>query len=147
MAKATKTATRTLTATGTMADAFKRWPTKLAGAKPSNEAVSTAASALKRHGTGKHLALAMYLRPEGATQPETVAACGDTNVNAYYDAVRGGHFKAVTLPTRNGHKVYALALPAKATRKPRKAAGKAKAAGKGKAAEAAMPATDGNAVS
>jgi hypothetical protein len=130
MAKSTKTATvtRTITATGTMADAFKNWPTKLAGAKPSGETVSMAASALKRHGTGKHLALAMYLRPSGATQPETVAACGDTNINAYYDAVRGGQFKAVTLPTRNGHKVYALALPVKAARKPRAAKGKGKAA-------------------
>lgn len=117
--------TNTITATGTMAAAFKHWPLKLAGSKPTQANIdAVVATGLKRTGTGKHLALAMYMRNEGATQPECVAACGDTNVNAYYEAVRSKAMVAVTLPARNGHKVYALALP---TKRASKAKGKAKA--------------------
>lgn len=122
MATKTKTTTRTLTATGTLTERMKGWQPKIMGAKPTADQVTTAAAALRRHGTGKHLALAMYLRPNGATQGEVVLACHDTNINAYYDAVRGGQFEPVTLPNRGGHKVYALVLPkAKPARKPRKA--------------------------
>ncbi len=135
------TSTKTITATGTMAAAFKRWPGKLAGAKPTQVNVDATASLLKRTGTGKHLALAMYVRDGGATQPECVAACGDTNVNAYYDAVRSKALVAVTLPARNGHKVYALALPVK---RASKAKGKAKRAAKAKVAPV-QPEGDNNA--
>ena len=132
------TSTKTITATGTMLDAFKRWPAKLAGAKPTQADVDATAALLKRTGTGKHLALAMYMRADGATQPETVAACGDTNVNAYYEAVRSKALVARTLPARNGHKVYALALP---TKRASKAKGKAKA----KRAAKVAPVDGGNA--
>jgi hypothetical protein len=147
MAKSTTT-TRTRTAakpvkvitpTGNMADHLKRWQAKAAGAKPTTETINMAATVggLKRTGTSKHLALAMYLRATGATQPETVAGTGDTQINAYYEAVRGGQFVPVTLPARNGHKVYALALP-----KPKaKRASKAKAKADKAAPVAAAPET------
>lgn len=121
------TNTKTITATGTLFDALKRWPLKLAGDKPSQAVIDATGALLKRTGTGKHLALAMYMRPNGCTQPECVAATGDTNVNAYYDAVHGGQLKAITLAPRNGRKVYALTLPKAKARK-----AKAKSAPKGK---------------
>jgi hypothetical protein len=143
---ATKTSTKTstranakvVTPTGRMADSLKRWQAKLAGPKPTPEVLATAGSFLKRTGTAKHLALAMYLRPEGATQSETVAGTEDTQINAYYDAVRGKQLVAVTLPARNGHKVYALALPKAKPAKAKRAA-KAKPA---KADQPAAPVTD-----
>jgi hypothetical protein len=145
----TKTSTRTvtkqgkakakpakvITATGNMANAMKHWQAKLAGAKPAAEVIAAAGALLKRNGTAKHLALAMYMRPTGATQTETVAGTGDTQINAYYDAVRGGQLEAVTLPARNGHKVYALALPKAKVSKPKRAA-------KAKPAKAEAPATE-----
>ena len=125
---ATKTATRAaakvITPTGAMADHMKHWVMKLAGAKPTAETIAAAGALLKRNGTAKHLALAMYMREGGATQTETVAGTGDTQINAYYDAVRGGQLVAVTLPARNGHKVYALALPKAKPVKARKAKAK-----------------------
>ncbi len=130
---ATKASAKVITATGNMANALKHWQAKLAGAKPATETIAAAGALLKRNGTAKHLALAMYMRPTGATQTETVAGTGDTQINAYYDAVRGKQLVAVTLPARNGHKVYALALP-------KAKVAKAKAPRKAKADKAA-PAT------
>jgi hypothetical protein len=137
----TKTATRTRTATkaakgkgkpanvnksvtaqSAMALALKGWQAKLSGAKPSQAIIDAAGALLKRTGTGKHLALAMYMRDGGATQAEVLLATGDTQINAFGDAVRSKVLAPVTThPARGGHKVYALALPVKRASKPRKA--------------------------
>jgi hypothetical protein len=103
--------------------ALKRWP-KASGNKPVDANVTAAAGMVKRPNTAKHMGLAMYLRPEGATQPEVITVTGDTQVNAFSAAWRGGMAVAVDAGTRNGHKVYKLALKAS---KPRKVSG-----GKGK---------------
>lgn len=126
----TKTATRTRTATRTAKhlETFKginsalgttgKWPTALAGATPTAEHVTAASGLCKRNGTAKHLGLAMALRESGATQPEIMAATGDTQVNAIADAIKLGLATAIEAGRRDGHKVYKLALgKAKATRK------------------------------
>lgn len=119
----TKTATKTATsATALFATQLKNWP-KQAGAKVTGDQITTASNLCKRAGTSKHLALAMYLRPNGATQGEVVIASGDTQVNAYSDAIKLGLAVAVPVERRDGHKVYKLELAkpkaAKPARKPR----------------------------
>lgn len=104
---------------------LKRWP-KAAGNKPVDANITAANAMVKRPNTGKAMGLAMYLRPEGATQPEVVTVTGDTQVNAFSAAWRGKLAVAVDAGTRNGHKVYKLALKAS---KPK---GKASGKGKGK---------------
>lgn len=131
----TKAATKATTAMSAMAEAFKRWQAKAMGAKPATATVDAAGALLKRTGTGKHLALAMYMRPGGATQAEVIHATGDTQINCYYEAVRTGTLAPVTdNAARGGHKVYALALPVKKAKAPRKAKA-------GKPASADQPAT------
>ena len=137
MKTATKTATRANakantalynwhgTPAHTMSGKANAWPLKLAGPKPTVDQLALAASLIKRHGTAKHLALAMYLRENGATQPEVNAATGDTGINAYTDAYKGGSMAQRAVNGRAGHKCYALALPVKRASKPRKAKAKA----------------------
>lgn len=124
-ATATKTASKAATtATALFASQLKNWP-KQAGAKVTGDQISTASGLCKRTGTSKHLALAMYLRPQGATQGEVVIASGDTQVNAYSDAIKLGLAVAVPVERRDGHKVYKLELAKpkaakqRQTRKPR----------------------------
>lgn len=127
----------------TMAN-VKAWP-KLAGPRVTENELANAASMLRHHGTAKHLALAMYLRANGATQVECIAATGDTAVNAYSEAWRNGHAVQVAVNGRNGHKAYCLALPSKGkgkASKPAAAASKGKGKGKGKpASKAGKPAS------
>lgn len=107
--------------------------------------LSAAASVLTRHGTGKHLALAMYLTPKGATQLTVNKLTGSPQVNVSRDLIAAGKAKPVAMPrTEGGHKVYRLSLTAgKAKAKPAKAKAKpAKATGKAKAAPATAPATE-----
>ena len=117
---------KAVTAQSTLATCLKAWRAALMGAKPSQALIEQAGSLVKRTGTAKHLALAMYMRDGGATQGEVLLATGDTQINAYGEAVRTKALNAVTSnPARAGHKVYALALPApKAPRKPRAAKAK-----------------------
>lgn len=119
----------------------KGWPTKLAGPKPSLDAVYTAASMLSQTGTARHAALAMYLRDEGATQPQVIIGTGDTGVNAYTQARDTGALAVRTVNSGvTGHKSYALELPAKGKPATAKAEGKLTTA-KGKPAKpAAKPA-------
>ena len=98
------------------------WP-EAAGAKPSQANVNAAARLVKRQGTAKHLAAAMYLRSAGATQPEVIVATGDTQINVHRES-RAAKLAvdAATGKARGGHKVYRLALatpkaPRKASRK------------------------------
>lgn len=118
---------------------WRNWPVKQCGPRPTAEQVAAAAATgIKQHGTGKHMALAMYMRPQGATQAEVLLATGDTQVNAYRDAVTSGYVQPA-VDGRGGHKAYALALPAKrkATRKPAGKAVKGKGAAKRKAVKPA----------
>lgn len=141
----TRTATATVAVAGTdftkmFADKLKNWPVKFAGPKVTNDELARAASMISRHGTGKHLALAMYLRSDGATQGEVNIITGDTQVNAYRDARDTKVAVEVPIERRNGHKTYKLALP---TPKAKKAASKRKAASKpATPAKAAKPASD-----
>jgi hypothetical protein len=110
-------------------DVLKAWP-KAAGTKVTEAQLAQAAGMLKRHGTAKHMGLAMYLRDAGATQPQVVLVTGDTQVNVSRELIAAGKAKAVAMPAAaGGHKVYRLAAatPAapKAKRAPRKATGKA----------------------
>lgn len=77
--------------------AIQKWPTE-AGPPPDIETLIMVAGWLNQIGTMKHLALAMLLRPAGATQPEIIAATG-------------GYSVTVGRPSsdcRDGHQVYAL---------------------------------------
>lgn len=112
------------------------WP-KAAGPVISEALLDAAATLISRHGTAKHLALAMYLRPEGATQPEVIMATGDTGNNAFTTARDLSKCGTPAVEGRNGHKAYALALPAK-----RKATNTRKGAGKGKADATPKAGTD-----
>lgn len=138
----TVTATATQAATPDFTKSFavlKHWP-KQAGEKVTNEQLAIAASMLKRHGTAKHLALAMYFRPQGATQIEVTIATGDTGNNVYGDAhktlnpaTKKPWAVEVPIEKRSDRKVYKLALPEKAASKATgKATGKRKQASKAK---------------
>lgn len=146
MAKQTKTTTAKVTKTATVTEAtdytkqfatvLKNWP-KQAGSKVTNEMLTIAAGMVKQTGTSKHMALAMYFRPEGAIQPEVTMVTGDTGNNVFNDAWRDkvdpatGNPPAIKVNAekRNGPAgkaltVYKLALPAKKAAKvtkPRKA--------------------------
>ena len=131
----------------TLASTWASWP-KAAGTKPTVDELTRAGGMIKRQGTGKHLALAMYLRTGGATQPEVVVATGDTQVNAYREALLTTGITSRGVDGRSGHKAYALALPTArkakakadtAATKPTRAKAARKAARKPKAA---TPTTD-----
>lgn len=102
------------------------WP-KAAG-KRVTEADMIAAGVVcaainKRPGGREYLAVAMYLRPTGATQGQVQAACrSGTAVNVYHRCVNANVALAVNVANRSDvkggrvHKVYALALPSKAVK-------------------------------
>jgi len=140
MAKATttKATTRTATATGNALDWYrdtlKGWPTKFAGKAPTAQQFETAHALGAKPGTKTAIAIAMYLRPEGATQSQVTVV----NNGPYLNKMRAliAAKQAVRLPVSpvDGHTVYKLALPSKtAVKAASKAAGKRKAAPKAKA--------------
>jgi len=103
------------------------WP-EAAGAKPSQANINAAGKLLKRQHTAKHMALAMYLRGTGATQPEVIQATGDTQINVVRETVAAKLASTVDVgKARGGHKVYRVALTAPKATKARKAAHKAPA--------------------
>ena len=120
-----------------------KFPDKFACSKFTNEQLVLAAQTGMRTGTAKHAAVAMFLRPEGATQAECNMATGDTNYAAYRDALKTDLFVEVPVEKRingqpdswgaqGGHKCFKLALKPKVASKPRKANGKRKQASKAK---------------
>lgn len=138
----TKSAPKTTTAMSALASALKRWNVKAMGTKPTQALIEQSGSFLKRTGTGKHLALAMFMRDGGATQTEIIHATGDTQINCYYEAVRSETLASVdSNPARGGHKVYALALPVKKAKAPRKARAAKKPATKPTADQPETPAS------
>lgn len=138
-----KTATRTATTTKAgnvldwYRDTLKAWPVKVAGSKPTAAAFETAHALGAKPGTKTAVAIAMYLRPEGATQGQVFNVNGGPYLNKMRALLAT---KAATRVPMNaneqGHTVYKLALPAKAATKA-KAARKPKAAKADKAAPAA----------
>jgi hypothetical protein len=136
----TKTATATATAgLEAYADKLATWPVEVAGPKPAAANFKAAHALGARVGTKVALALAMYMRPKGATQGQVFNVVGSPQLNKMRAAIAAGHAKRVDMPRDgNGHMVYKLALPEKAASK---ATGKRKAAGKGKAPAKPAPAT------
>jgi hypothetical protein len=129
MARRLKTAGEEMTNFAASFDVLKGkgWP-RDAGSKVTEAQLAAAAAVLTRHGTAKHLGLAMYLRPEGATQNQVFAVTGDTQVNVARDLIAAGKARPVNMPATGKRKVYKLALTGKAS----KAKPAAKATGKGK---------------
>ena len=101
--------------------AFKAWPVKQLGVKPSAEALDTIHKLGARPGK-QALANAMYLRETGATSGQVVIACGAPQLNKMRDFIAKGLLKQVPISkTAAGHTVYKLALTAKGTAKVNKA--------------------------
>lgn len=130
----TKTNTTTRTAAnvnaanplGFYADTLKGWNSKYAGAKPTADQFKTAHQLGARPGTKTAVAIAMYLRDNGATQGQVFVVNGGPYLNKMRALIEAGH--AVRVPMSadaSGHTVYKLALPtkkaskAKTPRKPR----------------------------
>lgn len=118
---------------------FKGWPTKIAGPKPSAAQLDVAAQLGARVPSKVGLALAMYQRPQGATQGQVIAACGGPQLNKLRGLITAGKVSRVSMPNdAAGHTVYKMVLKGRKT--PAKAH-KAKAKGKAKA-KAVTPASD-----
>ncbi len=105
---------------------LKGWQTKHAGAKPTAEHFKLAHAMGARPGTKTAVAIAMYLRDNGATQGQVFVVNGGPYLNKMRALIEAGH--AVRVPMSadaSGHTVYKLALPTKkaaktkTTRKPR----------------------------
>ena len=121
------------------------WAVKQLGAKPTAEHIERAHALGVRPGTADAFALAMYLRPIGATSPQVVIATGGTRNNVRRDLIARGAVKLLPRSYNEaGHIVYAVteAAKAKGVKKPvaKPTSGKAatgKAKGKGKAKQPA----------
>lgn len=139
----TKTATATVTAgLEAYATTLANWPVDVAGPVPSAANFKAAHALGARVGTKVALALAMYMRPKGATQGQVFNVVGSPQLNKMRAAIAAGHAKRVDLPRDGrGHVVYKLALPEKAASK---AASARKGKGKGKAPAKPATAPDAN---
>jgi len=123
--------------------AFKNWPTKLAGPKPS-QALLDQVHALGCRAGKQALAMAMYAREGGASDGQVKAACiagwgsSGSHHNKRRDLVGAGLVKEINkgVSDAQGHKVYAIQLTAKGTAKLAKPV-EAKPAKPAKAAKAA----------
>lgn len=122
---------------GASGAAFTHWPTGKAaqggidcGPKPTQAELDLAAALLTRHGTGRHMALAMYARPDGALMKQVSRVTGDTQVNVLRELVDAGHVVRRPLPGEGNAMRYAFMLPAKSPHL-------------GKATPATMPAKPG----
>jgi len=73
---------------------------KNTGPKPSKTAFIMA-SKLVRQGTGDHLAVAMAMRPKGATQNEIVSALGFPHRNVLKKLITEKKVKPVKLPDQS----------------------------------------------
>lgn len=146
----TKTTTRTATVAAEgnplahYASYLKAWPVKFAGPKPTADQFNQAHGFGARAGTKVALAIAMYLRNDGATQGQVFNIVGAPQLNKMRALIEAGQAVRLPMPVNTqGHTVYKLALaPKKATKaKPAKTA-KAKPAKPAKAESAATPTVD-----
>ncbi len=109
---------------------LKTWP-KDAGPKPSQQELE-AAESLGKNGAKVTLALAMYLRDGGATNPEVMMAVGNPQLNKMRELASSGKVKKVPSAPRGNKTVYKIVLKAaEASKKPTKAKGTKKGAAKG----------------
>lgn len=149
MTSKTNTTSRTATVAadanplGHYSAALKAWPVKYAGPKPTADNFKAAHTLGARPGTKTAMAVAMYLRSDGATQAQIINVNGGAYLNKMRAAIEAGQATRVPMSaTPQGHTVYKLALgkakPAKPA-KPAKAASKAKPAKPAKV-ETAKPA-------
>lgn len=130
MSTKTKTATATsiATVTGHYASILAKWPTKTAGKAPTAANFKAAHEAGLRPGTKTAVAIAMMLRPKGATQAEITAVNGGVYLNKARDLIAAKKATREAVPqTSDGHIVYKLAFVGakpKAKRASKKAAAK-----------------------
>lgn len=125
--------TRKADVTAPFAQYLKGFNVKLGGGAKPATANFEAVAELGVRGVKVGMALAMYLRPQGATNSEVVAVVGAPQRVLMAQLIKAGKLVPVEVEPRNGFQVYAVRLATEADRKPRKA-GKAKAGAKAKAA-------------
>lgn len=149
MSKA-KATTTTTTAKAVMAPyaPFIANFSKLTGAVPSAANIEQAHAFGLRVGAKATFAMAMYLRPEGATAAQVAQAVSAQCLNVARGLVANGKIEPVPMPHRDGMKVYAFTVAKPKAEKPKaaRAPRKAKAATV-KAAPAAPAASDAPAAS
>lgn len=82
-----------------------------AGRKPSKKLLATVhESNAARPGSKDAVAIAMTLRPDGATQQQIAAVLGGPHRNKINHLVVSKKAKLVKMPERHGHMVYKLNL-------------------------------------
>ena len=115
--------------TSPYAAAYTRWP-KVAGVAPTTDELATIHAMNIRPGCKHALACAMYLRAEGATDAEVIAAArlldknpaGRQGVLHNYAFAKGGLVddglvkRDITVPHRDGARVYKITLTPKGTK-------------------------------
>lgn len=84
------------------------------GAPPSADHFNTAHGLGARIGSKVAMAIAMYLRPQGATQGQVVTVCGGPQLNKMRGLIEAGFLKRGNLPNNEaGHTVYHVELSAR----------------------------------
>lgn len=93
------------------ANFFKGWAVKSTGPKPTQAQLDVAEGLGARQGSKVALALAMYQRPQGATQGQVIVACGGPQLNKLRGLIAAGKVSRVSMPNdAAGHTVYRMAL-------------------------------------
>ena len=89
---------------------FKRWKQE-AGKRPTVQQIrQVEQNHLARPGTKNALALAMTLRPQGATQSQISSVLGQPHRNKIKDVVARKQARLVAMPKVRGVTVYRIAL-------------------------------------
>jgi hypothetical protein len=114
MAKMNTTTTTTPKA-GTINDWYgpylKQWQPTTMGAKPSPADLTAAHTLGARPGSKVALALAMYLRPAGATNLQVIMACGNPQNNKRRALIAAGLLKGEPMANNQAnHVVYRVSL-------------------------------------
>lgn len=116
----TEKSTSKTPATKTAYDTFlKKWP-KEAGPKPTADQITAAETLGSRGGAKVTLALAMYLRDGGATNPEVIMAVGNPQLNKMRALAESGAVKKVPMAPKDGKTVYKIELKAAKAKAPSK---------------------------
>lgn len=86
---------------------FTKQVADVTGPQPGLDCLKVA-FAFSQRSQKQAVALAMCLRPEGATGPEIQYVCGAPQNNWRKGLIEAGYFKRVAVPSRNGVTVYKL---------------------------------------
>jgi len=90
--------------------ALLNWP-RSAGRKPDHKVLKNIhEKALARRGSKDAVALAMALRPEGATQPQIISVLGSPHRNKFNELVRKRKVRLSKFASKHGLTVYKLEL-------------------------------------